>query len=342
MLQKDFVPITMEYRSTSLTRILSGAASVLVLILMLTHPSLSLSGAKRGLLLWSQTVLPTLLPFMIASNILVFAGGLPLLMAPLRPLLSKVFALSDDGGYVLLSGLLCGYPMGAKTCAEFLAQGRITQAQARYLLAISNHPSPMFLLGYLASSLSPTVPIGLIMVCLYVPILPLAALAGLIYRPRMTRPGQSCRQVPSQTTAAGSFDAVMMRSVEIMVRIGVYLMLFSILAAFIEKIPALPPASRAVFLGTVEITTGIRAISETLGGYRQGFWMTAAVAFGGLSGMMQTRSVILQDVSPNQRGITKENAGLSIRHYVLWKLLHTITACLLYSFLQGLPHFRLP
>ena len=156
---------------------ISAVASILILLLLLTHSSLSYEGACQGLLLWFHTVLPTLLPFMICSNIIVVLGGIPILVAPFRPLLGRLFHLSDNGCYVMISGLLCGYPMGAKTCSEFLNQGRISPGEARYLLTISNHPSPMFLLGYVSSGLTASVPMAAILSALYLPILP-AGLAG--------------------------------------------------------------------------------------------------------------------------------------------------------------------
>ena len=109
------------------------AAAIMVLLLLLTHPSLSLEGARNGLLLWYQTVLPTLLPFMICSNAIVSLGGIRLITAPLRPILGKLFCLSENGCYVFLSGLLCGYPMGAKTCSEFVSQGKLSPSEGRYL-----------------------------------------------------------------------------------------------------------------------------------------------------------------------------------------------------------------
>ncbi len=308
--------------------------SVLTLLLMLTHPALTLSGARDGLLLWSRTVLPTLLPFMICSNVIVSAGGLPLLMTPLRPLLGGLFGLSDAGGYVLVTGLLCGCPMGAKTCAEFLKEGRISRPEARYLLAIANHPSPMFVLGYIGTCLSPQIPAGLVAVCLYLPVLPLSFLARKFYRFIPEK-----QSGPSETAAAAeqpdsaSFDALMMRSIEVMVRIGGYIMLFSILAAFIAGLTMLPALPKALALGAAEITTGIRAISEAADGPLRGLCLTAVTAFGGLSGILQTKSVIE----------TKNNAGLSIRHYIFWKILHTLTACLLFILLlTASPYLRLP
>ncbi len=319
----------------------AGGLSVLILILLLTHPAAALAGARNGLMLWADTVLPTLLPFMICSNVIVSAGGLPVLMAPLRPF-TKMLSLSEAGGYVLVSGLLCGFPMGAKTCAEFLAQGKISPEEARYLLAISNHPSPMFLLGYLAANLG-GIPVAPVLASLYLPVFLLSALARRLYLPsRSTRMQDEEGTVPHPAgpDTVLDFDAVMMRSAEVMVRIGGYLMLFSVLAAFIRQVPFLPDAPKALLLGAAEITTGIRAVSETMSGFSKGFWLTAVTAFGGLSGVLQTKSVLSPDGTPSGPPPAK-NAGLSIRHYILWKLLHTVTACLLYRFLHSLP-VRLP
>ena len=55
---------------------------------------------------------------------------------------------------VLLCGLLCGYPVGARLCADFRQRGQISPLEADCLLAICNHPSPMFLLGYVKGQLA--------------------------------------------------------------------------------------------------------------------------------------------------------------------------------------------
>ncbi len=287
---------------------ISAVAAILILLLLLTHSSLSYEGACQGLLLWFHTVLPTLLPFMICSNIIVVLGGIPILVAPFRPLLGRLFHLSDNGCYVMISGLLCGYPMGAKTCSEFLNQGRISPGEARYLLTISNHPSPMFLLGYVSSGLTASVPMAAILSALYLPILPLAWLARRIYHVPSPLSYDGTTNRPEQTEQA-SFDSVMMSSFEIMVKIGGYIMLFSILAAFIRQISPISPSMKALFLGFVEITTGIQAIHTSIDGVLQGLCLTAVTAFGGLSGIFQTKSVL-------------KSPDLSPVHYTLWKLLH--------------------
>lgn len=279
-------------------------AAVAVLVLLLTHPHLSFQGASHGLLLWYQTVLPTLLPFMICSNVIVSLGGINLLTAPVRPVLKKILRLSDAGSYVLISGLLCGYPMGAKTCSEFIEQGRITPSEGRYLLSISNHPSPMFLLGYVASVLSPSIPIFMVLTAVYLPVLPIACLSQTAYGIHSL-----CISGLPQDKKAPSFDQSMMASFEVMVKIGGYIMLFSILAEFIGQIAFLPAASQAVLLGLVEITTGIQAAAHTFTGTLQGTVLCFITAFGGICGLFQTRSVL-------------KSRSLSTVHYLFWKLFH--------------------
>ena len=352
---------------------IQGAAAVLILLLLLSHPTLAYEGAKSGLLLWSQTVLPTLLPFMICSNVIVALDAIRFLTWPFQSILKNVLKLSPNGSYIFISGLLCGYPMGAKTCSEFLDDKRITGKEASYLLAICNHPSPMFLLGYVSGSLNGGISDWLLLASLYLPVFLLAVWARKIYRVgeneektenlervrSMNRLNQISRGQSDHASrnqlefasenrsndtsgsrldrssgsqsdhaagsfpvtpakAALSFDRTMMGSVEVMVKIGGYIMLFSILAHYLEYLPLPGGPARALVLGFVEITTGIQALSVSTGGFLQGLAVVAVTAFGGLSGIFQTGSVI----SGNAK-----NAGLSIRHYVMWKCLHSALSC---------------
>lgn len=292
-----------------------GGLSVVLLLLLLWQPVLAFEGAKNGLLLWSQTVLPTLLPFMICSNVIVALDAIGLLTFPVRPLLRHGLKLSDGGCYILTSGILCGYPMGAKTCSEFLEDNCITQAEASYLLSICNHPSPMFLLGFVASRMTGAVPMSWVLLSLYLPVLVLAAVSRLFYGIK-----EPCSSSQDSHRQALSFDQTMMSSIEVMVKIGGYIMLFSILAYYLQKLPLHQAAMKSLLLGFVEITTGIQSLSLSMTGFPQALAMVAIIAFGGCSGIFQTKSVL-------------KNAGLSIRHYIIWKLIHSLLSCLIFILL---------
>ena len=299
---------------------------VAVLLLLLWQPSISLEGAKDGLNLWACVVLPTLLPFMLCSTAVVSSGGIPLLTAPFKPFLSRILGLSPAGCYVFLAGLLCGYPMGAKTCADFLAGGMISEGEARRLLAFSNHPSPMFLLGYVMAGMEDVCPAPLFLAAIYLPILPLAFLSAAAYGSGPEPSPQECRQPSS--VGGFSFDRDFMGCLESMVRIGGYILAFSILAAYIRRLSPLPTPWNACLLGVTEITTGVHAIKLSLTGPALAGALAFCASFGGLSGVFQTKSVL-----ELPRENAKKNAGLSIRHYVLWKVIHGELSCLLLTVL---------
>ena len=293
--------------------------SVATLLILLFWPSTASDGARNGLVLWGSVVVPTLLPFMICSNVIVALNAIHLLIFPVKGLLKRFFCLSDAGSYAFISGLLCGYPMGARNCSDFLDERRITEKEGKYLLAICNHPSPMFLLGYGALALPAAVPVWQLLTSVYLPILPISWAARKYYG--VIGPA-ACLPVPIKN--AKPFDDSLMDSCDVMVKIGGYIMLFSILALYITRIPVNAPEQKAILLGFVEITTGIKAISETFSGIPGGMWIGAATAFGGLSGVFQTKSVI-------------KNAGLSIRHYIAWKAVHSFLTIVFFILLSQCP-----
>ena len=97
------------------------------LLFMIFHAGLVTKGAAAGLLLWYSAVVPALFPFMVLSSILSASGGISWLMQPFT-VVFRFCGLSADGWYVLLTGLLCGCPMGAKIVRR-LSRGKAAQLQ---------------------------------------------------------------------------------------------------------------------------------------------------------------------------------------------------------------------
>ena len=65
-------------------KIVSALFPALILSLLLSHPRLSADGAQKGLLLWFNTVFPTLFPFMLFSKLLAEHGGVRKSLQPRR------------------------------------------------------------------------------------------------------------------------------------------------------------------------------------------------------------------------------------------------------------------
>lgn len=117
-----------------------------MIILFTIMPSVVSEGAKDGLLLWFMAIVPSLLPFMILSGILVKLKTTKYINRFLRPLFGLVFGVSDGGSYPILIGFLAGCPIGAKTAAQLYKDGEIKREEAQYLMMFCNNLSPMFLI----------------------------------------------------------------------------------------------------------------------------------------------------------------------------------------------------
>ena len=299
-------------------------ALCLLLIPMLFLSAEVTEGARTGLLLWYHSVVPALFPFMVISGLIVSGGGITYIMSPFYKILHPLLGLSHNGCYVLISGLLCGYPMGAKTCAEFSADKRISVNEGKFLMAICNHPSPMFILGYVYPWFSKYLNIADLLIAVYLPIIIIAFIAKQRYS--FSNKQYSVNDPTKIRNSSDSMEEHILSSIEVLCKIGGYLVLFSIAIILINKCSFLPKSLRLGFIGLMEMTTGIREFAG-IRDWRIGYVASvASLTFGGLSGIFQTKSVLEH----------KKEAGLSVRPYILWKTAHALLAsglaCLLCNY----------
>ena len=86
---------------------------VLLTILMFLFPQATYDGARYGLETWAFTLVPSLMPFMIAADILIQLGVVNFLGVLLEPLMRPLFRLPGSAGFVVAMGFTSGFPMGA-------------------------------------------------------------------------------------------------------------------------------------------------------------------------------------------------------------------------------------
>ena len=130
------------------------ALTIPILILffsMLSFPQTVFTGASYGLVLWFRHVLPTLLPYMILINVLICTPALHWICRITSTFLFPLLGTSYYGTFAVLTGFLCGYPMGAKTASDLLDTQKISRSEASYLLSFCNNTSPAFILSYVVA-----------------------------------------------------------------------------------------------------------------------------------------------------------------------------------------------
>lgn len=275
-----------------------------LILLVFTHPGVAASGCSLGLTLWYTAVLPSLLPFMILSNLLIRTGLFRYLNPLYAPVLKKLFGISAEGCYAVLLGFLCGFPMGAKVIADLVREQQLSVEEGNYLLGFCNNVSPAFFLNYicLLKLGYPSVPWMLVLVFYALPLI-----YGLFTRPfyRFSHETAAERNPSSLVTVSSKkqaslhrldfpmLDACMMDAFSTITRLGGYIMLFTILVQFLKLLPI--PASALAFLSALlEISCGVDQITAYMSvpSVGQTALVCTGAAFGGLCICAQTQSVL--------------------------------------------------
>lgn len=112
--------------------------------------------ASLGLMTWYEHMIPTLLPFMIFSAILINLDLVILFMKPFSKLLKPLFRVNSYCIYVIVMGFLCGFPMGAKNCALLYKKGKLTKDESEFLLAFTNNIGPTYFFTFVLTTVYQT------------------------------------------------------------------------------------------------------------------------------------------------------------------------------------------
>lgn len=286
---------------------------------ILVYPTEALKAAREGLNLWLNVMIPTLLPFLICTGILVQTGLISRLLAPFKMLWKIVFGISPAGAYAVLVGMLCGYPMGAKTASDLYENGQITKKEAEYLLTFVNQPSPVFVRTYLCQiCLNDRVPFSKMMLILFASEWMTAQFFRFIIFRKKKYFGEETvtkKETPATSSSEAFLDVSIMNGFETVTRLGGYILMFSILSACISHFWNMKNLIGYTLSGILELTTGLCRLQNANIHMQWKYLLTLFLtAFGGICITFQTRSLVTRK--------------LSMLPYITAKLLNGITTVL--------------
>lgn len=115
-------------------------------ICMFLFPQATYTGARYGLETWALTLAPSLLPFIIVTDILIELGVVRFLGVLLEPLMRPVFKQPGEAGFAVAMGFTSGFPMGAILTTSLYEKNICTKNEAARLVTFTNNASPLFLL----------------------------------------------------------------------------------------------------------------------------------------------------------------------------------------------------
>ena len=296
---------------------------------MLLESEKAFSFSLAGLNLWFEKMIPTLLPFMILSGILIRMNLSDSFARLFAPLLRPVFRLSDSCLYVLVIGFLCGFPMGARVTAESLQHGKLSKREASLMLAFCNNIGPIYFSGFVLTLFPAAKPLSFWAGMYLLPLLYGLFLRRMVYRDipcPVPAAGRCVLSSASRASSALSGRSLMAQTQEAVTSalvsqasLGGYMILFNLMNLLPDLfLPAKAVLPRALCGCLLEITGGLSRLDPS-----DAFWAFVLLPFGGLSCIFQTYSMI-------------RDTGLSLRLYVFHKCVQTMLAFVYYAVLFSL------
>lgn len=290
-----------------------------LLTIILLFPVQSFEGAKSGLNLWFYTIIPTLLPFIILTNLMITLNATDGISLLLSPLTKTTLKISKQGNYAIIIGMLCGYPMGAKSVNDLVTHNKVSKTEGQYLLSFCNNVSPMFIISFIVNTTlkSPESLVKILLILYGAPILS-AILFNYFFRKKTYYTRELQTKSKNETNIDFSLvDSCIINSFETIVKLGGYIILFSIISRFFVYFISFNDYIKSIIIGFIEITNGIHYTgSSHLPEAAKILNICIMTSFGGFCALAQTGSVI-------------KESGLSIFKYLLCKMINSLIAFIL-------------
>ncbi len=152
-----------QMKSHMRSRHVLGALALIAFFLILSASDTAIDYMKKGLILCSTTVIPSLFPFMVISELIVSSGvGVRMSRLLARPM-RTLFGVSEAGAAAYLLGAVCGFPIGAKIAVSMYDKGYMSKNELERLLSFCNNPGSAFVISAVGVSLLGNELVGMIL-----------------------------------------------------------------------------------------------------------------------------------------------------------------------------------
>ena len=264
--------------------------SFIIIILFLAFPATVSAAAKDALFMCIDSVIPALFPFMTAAKCAVISKDIPEDNIIFR-IISKIFKIPLCGAFSFVFGLICGYPIGAKTAFDLLREKRISKEDAIRLSCFTNNAGPAFVIAVVGAGFLGSVTDGLI---IYFSHIAGSIITGLFLRKYSRSQIQSVKREKSLSLFDAIPSAIADSSTGVL-NVTATIMFFSSVFAVIKTL--LPPyvintpLKEGLLSGFFEITSGIKILSSAnLPKTVLLPLITFLTGFSGISVIFQTKS----------------------------------------------------
>lgn len=254
-----------------------GTAAAVGMLLLILDGKTALQGAREGITLCLETVIPSLFPFFLVSALANRAW-----YGTSVPILGKLFHMTPGTETLLIPGFLGGYPVGAQCIGQLYHSGQLPRRDAVRLLTFCSNAGPSFLFGMLRT-VFPSVRI--LWLCWGIQIL--SALTAAQFSSPCISEGTSVKTVQSTET-------IIRTALNAIAQVCGWVITFRVLLSFLNRLAlwALPALGRVLVTGLLELTNGCCMLNAIPWEDLRFLLCNLFLSFGGVCVALQTASVI--------------------------------------------------
>ena len=320
---------------------------LMITFLMLCYPEAAYEGACRGLSTWATHLLPSLLPFFIVADLLLSMGFVRFLGILLEPVMRPLFRLPGEAGFALALGFTSGFPMGAILTTSLKEQKLCTPQEAARLAAFTSNSSPLFLLISVPISMLHQPELGgLLLAAHYLANLTIGISLRFLApaEPASIQPQHLFRtavlemrryQITHRQPAGSILGQAVQEGIDSIVKIGGFVLLFSVLLSLFQKAHILnllerffagiltvmqisPQLSAALSAGLFEMTLGAQTASQCQASLLEQLMIISFIlGWSGLSIQAQVSSILAgQNISSRLYCLCRPIQGLLAALYL--------------------------
>lgn len=301
------------------TKFLIKVFLILFIIFLIMFSKTNILAVQNAISLFFEKVFPSLFPFFIAADLLSHTNIINILNTILSPIMKPLFNVSGKGAFPFIMGIISGYPTGAKIVSDFRKNNICTKVECERLLAYTNNSGPLFIIGTVGSSLFLSTEIGILLLITHI----FGTLTvGIIFR--FYKNNYYRNENIVDELDIDNFSSILTESIFNSFKTTGMIFGFIIMFSIINNIlltsgilKLFPSTIIGSILSTCEITNGINYISMIKSSNLtiQLILTSFFLGFGGISVLMQVYSII-------------SKTDLSIKPYILGKLLHGLTSAI--------------
>ena len=243
------------------------AVSLLAFIVLFCNPDIAIEYMKKGLKLCATSIIPSLFPFMVISELMVQSMLIYKLGRVLKYPINVLFGVSEAGGCAFLLGALCGFPIGAKCAISMYDSGMIGKSELERLLCFCNNPGAAFIISAVGISIFGSRRAGILLyTCIILSAITVGVFLKIFSRKTKKEPLQkACVFTPCKDSIS-IFTSAVTSSATSMLTVCAYVVFFSSLVGCISSLLdslSLQSTLRTLVFGFFEMTSGVSAAAGT-------------------------------------------------------------------------------